>query len=321
MSDPIRTSKIAVVVRLIVAVLVPGLLLWIIGRLIVGQWSEIRSHEWHPVYWALLVATAVGWITFILVNQLWRRVLFIMSGRDLPFWTAYRIAALSNLGKYLPGKVWAFLGMMFMLRNEGYGTHLAFASTMWHQALTILTGLAFTGAIIGAEFTAWIPLWVIVAAVTLCLVFLHPLVLTRLLNFGLRIVRRDPVDITLPFSKGLVLFVLYGLAWLLYGSSFWFLVWGLGFPPGPFWAVTASFGAAYLIGFLALFAPGGVGVREGILVLLLSPMYGAGVAALISVVSRLWMTALEVLQLTPIAFSKATWRSFSRQDAREQARR
>ena len=320
MSDSRPTSKLAFTVRLIVAVVVPGLLLWIIARLIVGQWSEIRNHEWHPVYWAILVATAVGWVDFILINQLWRRVLIIMSGRDLPFLTAYRIAALSNLGKYLPGKVWAFLGMMFMLRNEGYGAHLAFGSTIWHQALTILAGLAFTGAIIGTEFTARIPLWVIIAAVASCLVMLHPSVLTRLMNFGLRILRRDPVNITLPFSKGLMLFVLYGLAWLLYGSSFWFLVWGLGFPPGPFWVVTASFAAAYLIGFLALFAPGGVGVREGILVLLLSPIYGAGVAALISVVSRVWMTALEVVQLTPIAFRRDTWRSFSSRGGKEQAR-
>ena len=64
-------------------------------------------------------------------------------------------------------------------------------------------------------------------------------------------------------------------------------------------ALARAFIASYLIGYLALVAPGGLGVREGAITFLLTPMVGPGPAAGLALLSRLWITATELMALIP----------------------
>ncbi|MGI8548428.1 MAG: UPF0104 family protein, partial [Gemmatimonadaceae bacterium] len=59
----------------------------------------------------------------------------------------------------------------------------------------------------------------------------------------------------------------------------------------------AAYTAAYILGFVALFAPAGLGVREAgmIEVLPLLGLTSHSDAFLVAVTSRLWLTALEVI--------------------------
>ena len=51
---------------------------------------------------------------------------------------------------------------------------------------------------------------------------------------------------------------------------------------------------AGVIGFLAIFAPAGIGVREGILLLALTPVISAGPAALVAVLARLLSVSVNL---------------------------
>ncbi|MDH4351252.1 MAG: UPF0104 family protein, partial [Gemmatimonadota bacterium] len=51
----------------------------------------------------------------------------------------------------------------------------------------------------------------------------------------------------------------------------------------------------YVTGLLALFAPGGVGVREAVFIALLAPSVGSSGAIILGVASRLLLTLTEVL--------------------------
>ena len=66
---------------------------------------------------------------------------------------------------------------------------------------------------------------------------------------------------------------------------------------GNAWSYIAVYTGSYLAGYLALFAPGGVGVREAALVLAMPrfQLATAADAAVIAIASRLWLTALEIL--------------------------
>jgi uncharacterized membrane protein YbhN (UPF0104 family) len=50
---------------------------------------------------------------------------------------------------------------------------------------------------------------------------------------------------------------------------------------------------AYQIGYLALFAPGGVGPREIMLQVLMAPFFGPTVAAAIAIAARVWVIIAE----------------------------
>jgi hypothetical protein len=86
------------------------------------------------------------------------------------------------------------------------------------------------------------------------------------------------------------------VAWLLYGAAFRLLHVALLGPTGDLLRSTAAFTGSYILGFLALFAPGGIGVREGILQDLLGRLgLASGADAwLVVLASRAWLTVLEI---------------------------
>jgi hypothetical protein len=85
------------------------------------------------------------------------------------------------------------------------------------------------------------------------------------------------------------------VSWLAYGVGFWCLARGtlgntsLGMAPA-----IGVFAAGYITGLLALFAPGGVGVREAVFIALLAPSVGSGGAIVLGVASRALLTLTEV---------------------------
>ncbi|MHB0963801.1 MAG: hypothetical protein ACYC5V_11395, partial [Gemmatimonadaceae bacterium] len=67
--------------------------------------------------------------------------------------------------------------------------------------------------------------------------------------------------------------------------------------PGTLGDWTAIFIGPYLVGFIAIFAPGGIGVREVAMAEALqrTGLAVGAVAALLVVSSRVWLTILEII--------------------------
>jgi glycosyltransferase 2 family protein len=70
--------------------------------------------------------------------------------------------------------------------------------------------------------------------------------------------------------------------------------------------VGGTVAAAYLVGYLFVIVPAGIGVREGAMLLLLQQaMPQAGAAIVISVLSRVWFTAAELVPLALLPWLRA----------------
>src|SRR5205807_2228852 len=100
--------------------------------------------------------------------------------------------------------------------------------------------------------------------------------------------------VVLAQRAGVVRAALTALGWVTYGAAFWLLARGLiADRVVPFAVATGVFALGYILGWLALFAPGGVGVRELVFVGLLTPWLGSGGALVVSLASRVLLTAME----------------------------
>ena len=67
----------------------------------------------------------------------------------------------------------------------------------------------------------------------------------------------------------------------------------------------AVFTASYLAGFLALFAPGGLGVRESVFILMLQGPVGPAAATALALASRVLLTITEFGAAVPfLAFPR-----------------
>ena len=83
--------------------------------------------------------------------------------------------------------------------------------------------------------------------------------------------------------------------WLVIGLSFWLTARAL--VPVPVKDLTfylGSFGAAWVVVLIAIYAPGGLGVREGLLVALLRGRIGTADAVVVAAASRLVFTFVDV---------------------------
>ena len=271
-----------------------------LGRSIWSQWGVIRDYSWTVNVGFLLVSLAIIWADFLVLIALWRFLLQRIAGAPLRFGDAYRVWFLSNFGKYVPGKVWTILGMTYLLKRHGFSPPLVLAAAVLNQALSIVSGILLAVMIVGAEMLH-LSLGLVSVLLIAGVVLLYPPLFQRLLNLGLRLVKRDEIKIDLSFGTVLLLFAIYVATWIAYGGAFWMMLLGWGIEPlGSFWTVTAVFAASYLVGFLALFAPGGLGVREGSLTVLLRDLLPAGLAAPVALLSRLWMTLAEILGAIPL---------------------
>src|SRR5205807_1180684 len=109
-----------------------------------------------------------------------------------------------------------------------------------------------------------------------------------------RLVKATPPLEPLALGAVLAATLLTVLSWWTYGAALWMLARGL-IPAAslPLTSAVAAFTLGYVLGLLALFAPGGVGVRELVLIGLLAPFLGSGGAVAVSVASRVLLTVLE----------------------------
>ena len=109
-------------------------------------------------------------------------------------------------------------------------------------------------------------------------------------------VGRDEIEARLSFGGLLCTVMILITGKVVYGTGFFLLIQSFHRTP---WenlpAVIALFTFAQIAGLVAVFAPAGIGVREGILLLGLQPLVGPGPAIVITGACRLWQTAIELV--------------------------
>jgi hypothetical protein len=137
-----------------------------------------------------------------------------------------------------------------------------------------------------------VALYMLVALVPIALICAIPQVLTRLINLLLRLLRRAPLTHTLTWGGVLQVVGWAAVAWVCFGVHLWLLANAQAAPgvKGLFTSIGA-FALAMTVGMFAVFAPSGLGVREGVLMAALVPALSqpnaAGTALGIALASRM----------------------------------
>ncbi len=282
---------------------VVAFVLWQAADQLRGQWDEVRlrAGSLHPDWPLVLGSGALVLGTYALLVHAWR-TLVAAWGSHLAFWPASRIWAVSNLGRYIPGKVWSIAAMGLLSRQAGVSagaaSGAAVAGTLVNLAagftVMLLTGLPVLRTVAPGGAGAAVA---IAVAATLGLA-LMPVALAPALRLAARLLGREvPVREAPP--RVLWLVVLSNVAaWVGYGIAFRVLALSLAPASAGNWLeYVAVFTGSYLAGYLALVLPGGIGARE---LAMVSSMTALGLATpveawLLAFVSRLWLTVLEVM--------------------------
>jgi hypothetical protein len=282
-----------------------ALVIALAARSIAINWQQLRSQ---PIDWQL----STGWIAasvlvvfaaYAVLIEAWRRVVLSM-GEQLAFNTAARIWFLASLGKYVPGKVWAVAGAAVLAQRAGVDPSVAVAAALVLQALALASGAAAIALTAREAFQAVgpgvVPLAGVVIATSIAGVAAlasQPLLdrVNRVLPRSfprLRAIRPDVLG--LAFAANFLAWSAYGVALLLLARG---LLPGISLSLGQ---AIGVFTCSYLVGFIALFAPGGLGPRESVFLLMLAGDIGLKPAAGLALASRLLLTGTEVRPAVPL---------------------
>ena len=255
------------------------------------HWDEFRALEFpvdlRPGWIAL--AGAIVLVTYALLVAAWRAVIRGW-GERLAYRPALRIWTVSNLGRYLPGKVWSVAGLAVLAQREGVAGWASVGAAITMQAIAVGSGVAISAATVPGTLSG--P--GILIATTIAATTVAALAMPRAVAIVARLTGRPDLR-PLPMRAVLLAGAATSLSWLGYGLAFWCLARGtlgatsLGLPPA-----IGVFAAGYVAGLLALFAPGGVGVREAVFIALLAPSVGSGGAIVLGLASRVLLTLTEV---------------------------
>ena len=282
----------------IIKIAVPLILAFFIGRLIHGSWQQVREEPWQldPALLALSFVCAAAWY---LVRPLGWCALIAGFGHRLPYWEIYRVYRKSELSRYVPGGIWQFASRVYLTRRYGVAAPTCLAATILDMVLAALASVVPATWLAGSATTA-LGTWQQTALLGFPLLA-SGIVYPRALNAWMgRIARKlgqpyQPLEIGAGRMIGI--WALYVATWILLAFAMACftrsLLPSVGARELAF--VAGCYALAWLAALLTMVAPAGMGVREGILGLLLAQVIAAGTAMTLAVAMRLWIVLMELI--------------------------
>ena len=281
-----------------------GVILLFVGTALVKQFKLV---DWSQVHFRPIPCTAAVLCTLgVSGMQLIARWTLLRAYNYLLGWRTQLPAAwVPQLGKYIPGGIASVGGTVYILRKAGVAGAVALSVAVLLDALAVMAGLIIsiplllTDRVRAAMPTAWLAGAVMIA---LGVVMLHPRVFVTALNFVLVKFHRQPIDQIPPVRRYLWPVLASFGQWLLAGLGLWCMtltVTDVSVSQIPLFIASAAL--AMTVSYLMPFAPGGLGVREGIYVITLRAAVGPEIA-IVALAMRVIQTVVEVV-LAGIGFA------------------
>jgi uncharacterized membrane protein YbhN (UPF0104 family) len=263
-----------------------------VGRAIVRDWDEIRDALEGAAPGWLAVAVVLAGVGMTAIAVPWRRAIQVL-GEDMPTSQVVRRYYVGEIGKYVPGGVWPILGRGELAarwgirRTAAYGSVLLSLLALYLASMFVVVG-GLPALLAGDDGTGPIAVLVLLPA---GLVVLHPTVLRGLIGLVERVAKRK-VDLVLPsWGSSVALVARYVPAWLAIGGATWAVARSLD-PSAGIVEVGTAATLSWLVGFVLVPVPGGVGVREAAFVAAAGSL-DPGIAAAVAVATRLIFIAVD----------------------------
>jgi uncharacterized membrane protein YbhN (UPF0104 family) len=273
-----------------------------------GDWNGLlaHAHEWNP--WLLILAFFGFILQELSFGLIWQSVLARLGFR-LNFRASLRIYLASEFVRYIPGNVWHVLTRILWVGKYGASRTIAFAS-MTIELITKLAAGAFIFALsllfwgnvgaVGSLFHG--SLFIVVGVITFLalLILIHPRILNGLLNIALRVLKREPVVLTVSYKDILLVTLAWCGSWIIAGCAFFVLL--LAICPGATLAMLplciGIYAIAWDFGFVTFITPSGLGFRELAITVLFAlslPSVPVALVAILALLSRAVSTLAELL--------------------------
>jgi uncharacterized membrane protein YbhN (UPF0104 family) len=283
-----------------------------VGRHGYNLWTEVDRQPTRLNWGWLTLATLASAAAWLPSAWYWRKLVASL-GAAPPWPQVLRSYYCGHLGKYLPGKAAAIVIRAALIRDAGVPAAVA-ALTVTVESLTYMWAGTLLVVLLFPSLAPHLPVWVSVGTadpllraalvlLVLCGGAAGMAVLTRSYDRLAALFRSGhpesiPARHAVPVQTSLMGVAVFLPAWWIQGLTLGLTIQAVSPEPvswgdWPFWTATSA--VALVGGFVAVFTPGGLGVREGLLMELLAQQLGPHEAVLVAVLMRGVALAGEIL--------------------------
>jgi uncharacterized membrane protein YbhN (UPF0104 family) len=235
-------------------------------------WGDSHLDIARVGWWWLAGALAVAVAGVVGEGFIWLTILRGLGMSTRRAWAGIYLQA--QLGKYVPGVFWQYAGRGALAQAHGLPVSIVVRSLPIELAAATYVAASFSTLLLG-----WWGAFGVVAVAGV----------TALLG------RRVPMRFA-SIRAGARTAPSYAVMWAALGVSFWMTVHAFVYvPAGDLAIYTGTFATAWIVGLVAIYAPGGLGVREAILVAMLHTRIGSADAIVVAAASRAVLTIADVL--------------------------
>ncbi|MEO7000679.1 MAG: lysylphosphatidylglycerol synthase transmembrane domain-containing protein [Ktedonobacterales bacterium] len=293
-----------------------ALIVVFLGVALYKSWTQLSSYSWH-VQWPLLIAAlALATAQELSFALIWRSILARL-GSKLDIISSERIYLGAEFVRYIPGNVWHVITRVLWAEQRGVSKSIGLAS----MVIELATKIASAALVFAVTLLFWpdvsglsalnIPNSALITigglGIPLILVLLYPRLLGAALNFGLKLLKREPITLTMNYLDLLLVTFYWSASWVVAGVGFYLLVLSVtGAAPALFLLIigVGIYALGWDIGFLTFVTPSGLGFREVVIAALLigsGLVTGAAASAVSIVIALLWRlltTGAELASIT-----------------------
>ena len=262
-------------------------------------------------FWLLASFTSLL-LYFVLLGIPWIFLYWAECEKPVSLLSGWTFFQCSQFGRYLPGRVGQFVWMLSFSRGFRIEKTSAVLATclqlafqyglgcllgcliLWHTETTQLLQNVLASIEMSVK-TSLICIGIGTLGGGVVFLYRH-----RIQEMFSLLIKQGAAMFSM--SKLLLSLIVYLLLWVLLGAAFFLFIKSLcPISVSQLVVVTGIYAVAWSIGFLSVITPSGLGVREGVLSLLLTTVLPPATATLVALLARLWTLAAELL-LGGIAF-------------------
>jgi uncharacterized membrane protein YbhN (UPF0104 family) len=298
-----RASAVRIGIKFVAGPLIVACIAYFFYRSFQKNWASIRAQhlEFQPLYLALAVICML--VTYLVPTYGWQLTINALGGgKKLTFSQTVATVNSSNLVKYVPGKVLTYALQMYWLAGRGFSKSLV----IYVNALNLLISLAVSlifgfGCLLfsPSPIPSSVTLGIVIAGIVLDVVGFkyHAAVLKLMIRVYNRLFKRDVRYVDVPGALLAELHLVHLISVAAFGISAYFTSLGIGYylPPSAAPRLMAAILISDTIAFFAVITPGGLGVREGLMYLVLGGAKGSSLALTLPVATRAVHMTVDLL--------------------------
>lgn len=260
------------------------------------SWGELINYDFTLNYLYLIISI-LFFIFYYALTIFGFYIQIYLVGGKVPIKNTIKAYSISQLGHYIPGKVWIVFGRLYLLKKfKITKLQIIMCSLLELSIMSLASIMIFFMSLLFWSFDLGYWTYLIILIIPLALISLHP----RLLNFGINIIekirKKEQIKIRCKYSQLIWTVVYYLFFWIFQGFAAFFLInaiYSLEFTKIPF--ITGVLAISWFLGFVSFFAPSGLGVREGLIVYFLNFIMPLPIAIIVAIILRLIITSIEGL--------------------------